>query len=385
MTRLWLLLIVGLGLYLRLFLANLALHNFDIDQYQLDIDIMERGGVVYVEQQNYNYSPFWFHTLWIVDRVGSILQLPLYVSVRTFLSLVDLATLGILLLFARRRQLSPIKTAIYYFLNPIPIVISGYHGQFDNIAVFFMLLAFYAFLYVAPQLKKSRYMLSWMLSSMALIAKQTILFPLAFFWFHATSMYKAVAILSLAAVAFLMTFLPYLPVAKTPIVKNVFLYRSAEGRYGIGEIINRRCWQTNCTFATFTVGAITVPFGVKEIYFLLFMAGAGILGVIVKIDDPMRAALYGTLYFLTFTNGIGAQYLIIPISLGALFPTKWFLLFSIASAPFLLGNDDELKIVTFGHFTWIVPWLFVTLWFLAESLRISRPLQRAYGKIVQHE
>ena len=53
-------------------------------------------------------------------------------------TLLTLADLGIALWLAKNHSM---KTSLFFFLNPISIVITGYHNQFDNIAVFFALLS----------------------------------------------------------------------------------------------------------------------------------------------------------------------------------------------------------------------------------------------------
>jgi hypothetical protein len=380
--RVILFLIICIGLGLRLFLASLNLHNFDILMYEKDIEILREGKNVYAEQKHYNYTPFWFLTLGAIDNIPFLRSLPFYFTIRAFLTLIDVVSLFILVRIAAQRGLNLIKTSAFFFLNPISIIITGYHGQFDNIVILFLLIAIYLHGKSFEGLSRTKIVLIWLATSMSLIVKHIILFPITFFWFNITKRWKAILAMISSVIIFLTTFLPYATDnARHNILKNVFLYRSVEGRYGIGEVLNIRC-PDRCVFTTLKLGSYSVSLDVFLIYFLLFLGGFLLCLFLIRFKDPARGALFGILYFLTFTNGIGAQYLMLPIALGALFPTKWFLLFSMTITFFMIGDSDELGIVAFSGFRWIVPWLFSLLWFISEFLQVSSLARRVYRRVV---
>ncbi|MDQ3098181.1 MAG: hypothetical protein M3Q44_00335 [bacterium] len=349
-------LIVVVGLLLRFAFAWRPVFNFDILQYQNDIKIFHQQGNIYRDQQHYNYTPLFYYLLVGIDLSGITKILPFYFVIRAFISIIDLITLFVLLKIAALRHLSLLKVSVFYFLNPALIILSGFHGQFDNLALLFLLTGIYFY-----ETKKKLF-LTWVLITIGLITKHIILFPVIGFWVNAVrSRFKALSIVGITSLVFLATFIPYWSSAKHEIVKNVFLYRSVEYRYGFGSMM-----QYNCGTCMVRTDWLPGNMGLTQVYFFLFMAFFLLFVLLVRFKDTTRGVLAAILYFLTFTNGIGAQYMILPIAFGALFPTKWFILYSAIVTLFLIGTSDELHVVTFTIFNWDMVWIASCLWFISE-------------------
>src|SRR3989344_1732550 len=137
------LIILVIGLGVRLYLAK-GSYNFDIVATQQDVEIFRQGKNIYLHQTAYNYSPYFYYMAGFFGLVQDILPfLEIKFIARAFYSFIDLITFFVIYKIATQRKLSPIKTAGLFFLNPVSIIISGHHGQFDNIAIFFLLLAVY--------------------------------------------------------------------------------------------------------------------------------------------------------------------------------------------------------------------------------------------------
>lgn len=123
-----------LGTALRL-LAAAQGFNYDLDSYWIVSDLVLRGDSVYAGTTRYNYGPVWYLILGALRKFVSVLSLDdktsFHIAVAGFLTVVDIVIAGLL---KRRFGLA---VALCFFLNPISILITGYHSQFDNLAIVF--------------------------------------------------------------------------------------------------------------------------------------------------------------------------------------------------------------------------------------------------------
>jgi hypothetical protein len=122
--------------------------GYDIESYQIVADLVLQGKDVYTSPDAVNrhpYLPFQMYWMAFARWGAQAARLP-------FVKIVRLAPIGAdvgiaLLLFLSRRQSDSLETAFYggllYALNPIPIFVSAYHGQFDAIPALLTMLALY--------------------------------------------------------------------------------------------------------------------------------------------------------------------------------------------------------------------------------------------------
>lgn len=361
--------ILGVGLLLRLILAR-GLYNFDVLQW-IQIGSVARTSLnIYSHNQFYNYSPLWFFVLGILDR--GYLTFPVFpfsFVVRFFLSLIDVATFFLLYKIAIQRKLPPLKTAVLFFLNPVTIIITGHHGQFDNMAIFFLLLALY-YTQKKQITKKAKNKIVFLFLTLGLVMKHVVIFQvLYFFLLFYKNRFRAILLFSLALAAFLLILFPFFIFSGEQIIKRVFLYGGTEGLYGMTYFIGN-------IFS----GSIFAGPGLYQIYKVVFLLGFLAFVFFIRPKDIARGVLLSMLFFLTFTSGIGAQYFMLPIAFGVLFPTRWFYLYSMAVTLFFLGSADELNIYTFKIFEWNTVWLFVILWFFSEFVISFKPLERLFKR-----
>lgn len=370
-TKRWLSIIILSGLTIRLFLASQESFNFDMSSFIKDVQIARLGKNIYLEQPHYNYSPAFLYVLAALGSLQSVLAaLPFPVIERAFISSVDLATLVVLIEIAKVKKLPIPKTAALFFLNPIAIYISGYHGQFDNLAIFFLLLGILLYKKKKDRSGKIKTALLWIMATTGLIIKHTIAFAVGAL-FAAAAKNKKTAILFLAssAVFFLITLLPFAHEASSQIINQVFSYRGETGIWGFSFILNRVCG--NCTLPPINILGAHLNLNLWNLYFSAFIVAFFLLISSLKKTDLARICLFGFLYFLTFTVGIAPQYLVLPIALGALFPTIWFYLFSLATSLLLFTNSTNFQLQNISILHWNLVWAVTFLWFSSELKRIK--------------
>lgn len=359
-TPLIILILLCLGFLFRVSLASVN-HRSDADGFVINARLFLEGKNIYLYQPYYNYSPLFFYILGFLGKIGQFIPaIPTKVIIHWFLSFIDIFTAFILIRLAGQRKIIIWKTVALFILNPVSIIISGYHGQFDNLAIFFLLLA----ILLSETTKKSRRFMQnfliWLILTVGLTVKHTILFPAFSFLVHfSRKTYLAVFLFTASLLVFLASFLPYYFSASAQISQNVFKYKSMEGLYGVSFILSKYCPHCLGTDTNYLIRNI-------------FLLSGLTLAVFLRHRDAARSCLISFLFFLTFTTGIGGQYFVFPIALGALFPSIWFYLYSIVVTLFLLGNDWEFNISVFKIFSWNVVWVVTFMWFLSEIRLIHK-------------
>lgn len=343
-----------IGLAARLILASIV-HRSDVDGFVIDAKIFEEGKNIYLYQKYYNYSPIFFYILGLLGKLQQLIGLfPLRIIILWFLSFFDIITCLILIGLAGQRKINPLPVVVLFFLSPVSMIVTGYHGQFDNIAIMFLLLGIYLYGMKMKISRNIKTFLLWLILTIGLTMKHTIILPVIAFWLHFSKKISIAAFILLGSLFFfVLTFIPFLPHAKDQIIENVIKYKSMENLYGVSYLLSKVC--TQC--AGGYIGLIA-----RNVFLLLSLAFV----IFIRSRDVARTCLVSFLFFLTFTTGIGGQYFIFPIALGALFPSIWFYLYSTVVTLFFLGNYWEFNIGAFKIFSWNVVWVFTFLWFLSE-------------------
>lgn len=311
----WLWLVLAIGTALRLVMP-LRGHNFDMDSWRIIADIMNQGGNVYFETYRYKYGPIWFHILHALDALlPPSLQTvqALHYKIAFFLTLVDV---GIALILFRSLGL---LVATLFFLNPISIIITGYHGQFDNVAV---LLGLLAVLFLKDLANPKKCIAALILLGLSLSVKHILfIFPLWLAFKQPTWRAKCLTMFIPYGV-FLIGFLPYwnggqsMPVygndenglwgvvGQTGLVENVFLYQSFN---------NAPFWRALLPNVIFDYLSPT----------LLFIGTLILLGYWWRKKGAHETLNLYLIAVVAFSSAIANQYLTIPTA-GIATQWNWF-------------------------------------------------------------
>lgn len=342
--------IIVTGTVIRLILAYAYFGNYDMISWDIDANLGVRGFNVYAQTTRYDYAPPWFWILTFLKFIHlQIPAVPFPFIVRTFLTLADLLSLFFILGIAKIENRSRFKTALFFYLNPVSFLITGYHGQIENLALLMMVGGIFYFL--KAQSEKIRSGCLWLFATAGLLAKHIILPDTTLLIKYAfRSWVGRFAGLALAAGVFLISFLPYWAEGHENIIHHVFLYKSAEMRYGITTLLNFK--------------------GMRE----FFMIAILLYPLLLKKKDLVQECLLGVLFFLTFTSGIGVQYFVLPIIFGALRPSSIFAFYSVIATIFIVGcpvyncNVPFYFVRLLPFFGWNMVWAAVICWFAKEHL-----------------
>jgi hypothetical protein len=324
--------------------------NFDLESFAGVAAILKRGGDFYLETARYNYSPVWAHVVAALDGVASRIGCSLGAALGAFLLVVDAATALVLhrLAGGGRRGAA---AALLFFANPVSIFVSSFHLQFDNVAIFFLLVA----VWCAERPAVSRAGTVAALSASLLVKHFTAFFPPLFI---AGRGRKGLRLLEAAVpyALFAAAFLPYWR-SWSGIRRNVLGYRSLSEDYGVAMLLQ--------------VPGVPAWFPTA-----LFVAAVACALVALRRVEIRRACLLLFLVVLLFIPGVCEYYFVWPTALGALFGGAGYAVYTVVVSAFFLGSPDGLGLPLEHLPGWHGVWWSAVLWLAWEARRIGRERAR---------
>lgn len=294
--------VVTIGLAARLAAAT-AGHNFDMDSWYIVADITAHGGNVYAETARYNYGPLWFLIVHGLDVLSGHRHEVLRYLIAGFLSLVDL---GIFFLLCRQ---AGGRAGVLFFLNPVSILITGFHCQIDNLAI---LIGLYSVSLMGDDFDKpcdGRKILGLLVLGISLAAKHIFfLFP---FWLAVKQkgLVQKGIILVVPAAVFMLSFAPYWAAGREGIIAHVFRYHSSQNKY----------------FYNFFVPAcVQYCFASGTLWYILLI----VFAFVCRRRKALASLLIYTGVLVAFSPATTNQYLAIPVALAAVYPSIPFFLYT---------------------------------------------------------
>jgi hypothetical protein len=330
---LWLVIAVAVGA--RLALAWLIAGNYDSESYGVVASIVHAGGNVYAQTDRYNYSPFWFLVLGGPDPVALAFHVSVAHLARTLLTVVDVATAAILW-----RMAGPVSATVF-LANPVSIVITGYHGAFDSIAILLVLLALRA--------ERRGTQSGWWLAA-AVLVKETVAPALLFVPLRSRPKLRSrLKLAAQVALGFVVILLPWATSTEaiSGMGANIVFYA-----FGIGEI----GWHN-----------VGQSFSILPVLWRVLLYA---LLIVLAVHAPRlgwhRMALAWTLVLVAAAPSTPQLY-VLPLAIAALRPGRWLVAYSLLCTLALLGSPQEANVHALAMFGgWLVA--IVALGWLASLL-----------------
>lgn len=207
-----------LGITARLAVTKVGF-NPDLASWSLVANFATQGNNIYASTEHYNYGPFWFNFLYFIRSISNSLY-EFHYSIAIFLTLIDL-----IIFFIIKNRMGLIAASLF-FLNPISIIITGYHCQFDNLAIMVGMLSILCLKDNFEVGMNNKKIGGLILLGVSISIKHILfLFPL---WLAVKQKGKLNKLLTLLipTTVFLALFIPYWANGAAGIINNVFLYRS---------------------------------------------------------------------------------------------------------------------------------------------------------------
>ncbi len=344
---------LGVGVALRLGLAIAFFGNYDERSYEIVAEIERRGANVYAETARYNYTPAWALIVHALDTLAIALRLPLHAVIRGFLTLVDVANAVLIGRIGRAATGARASTGfVAYLLNPVAILIVGFHGQFETLAALPLLAA----IAVGGRARPGTGPIQWALGTASLVLKHIVAFQFWMLFWYAFTPRRRLLALAASAVVFAASFLPYLPGGLAGIEQNVFGYGGLRGIYGFGVLL---------------------PNPLPTVLFIVVMTALPVLATKGGLDAP-RAIQLSSVALLATIFGIGEQYFLIPILFSTAFRGPWYWAYTVVATLFLLASPNNVFLLSLPPL-WNLVWLVALGWFVSlafGALQVTRDVRR---------
>ena len=296
--------LLAIGIFLRFVVMTFG-HNFDFASYCIVGDIAGNLRNVYAETERYNYGPIFFCIQGFLYRLSCALTGNWEWLYRIFIvSTLTLADLGIACFIASRYSM---KLATIFFLNPVSIIITGYHNQFDNIAI---LLAVLTVLFYNEEEKFNKKDVWFIVLLTLCLMTKHILFTIPFFLLlrKGLPLKKRFVYACVPPFLFLLSFVPFALSSRAAfdgIMKNVFLYRSFN----------------NAPLLSPLYDLIHFPSGPK---FYIFVISMIVLAFITRAYNYEKMLMIYFVAMVAFSSAIANQYLVIPMVALCVLPVGAF-------------------------------------------------------------
>jgi hypothetical protein len=334
-----------------------------MESWGIVTDIMRHGGNVYAETGRYNYGPVWFIILRVLDILSGQNHEVLRYLISAFLGLADIGIFFVLCQKAGR------LAGALFLLNPVSISISGYHCQFDNVAILLGLWAMMLFGDDFQEPLNRRKFSGLLLLGLSLMTKHLLFaFPL---WLAVKQkgLWQKTIIVLVPCACFLLGFVPYWAGGRQGIIDNVFHYESYPGGF---------------FYKSFVPQCLQICMDSRTMWYVLLV----LFAFICRTRNTFESLLIYTGVLVAFSPASTNQYLAIPIALVSVFPSVPFLLYTGAATFHLCAdfrNGPRLWHGIEGRHDYLAIYAlcFAVFWLLwrTQFLRLLRLFQRIREEI----
>lgn len=293
---------MAVGITARLISARIG-SNYDFGSYLVVVEAKAEGLSPW-ETNRYNYGPVWALLLYLFEWSSSILGRGFRLQIVILLTLADLCIAGYLL------RIKGALIAAAFFLNPVSVIITGFHNQFDNLAI--------ALVSIGCALSGDRTrgsivtkdIVFMSLLGLSLTTKHIFLFFVVWTAIRQEERRRAIFFALGPILIFVASFVPFLGSSRDAIWSNVVAYRGFQ---------NAPMW----TLVGLEQGL--GPLSVTVLFTIGLMAG----GFLMRGRSLSESLLIYTVLVVTFSPAIANQYLVIPM-------VGIFGLWSVAYSPYII-------------------------------------------------
>lgn len=330
-----------LTIFLKVSVSTLG-HNYDLESGTIVAKIINEGKSVYANTDRYNYGPIkslYLGAISLLSQFSGVKTLGgFHALIALFLSLIDISiSIVILKIYGK-------KASILYLINPISILISGYHSQHDNIAVLFALLSWLTYL---NSKSKNKDLLISLFIGLSLCTKHILfLFPL-WYLLLASNKKDFLKNMKVAVFSYLIFFTGFaidilIHADETSkiikgILGNVFEYR---GVYHDSFVANL----TNLFVPQSLIDTIFINTPIFKGMSFLWVSIVTTLGILLIRKKLVKKELLLPIYLLVvfiFSPSLADQYLAIPLIIIILSEGWLTIFFFLATFLYLVSSNSS--------------------------------------------
>ncbi len=319
--------------------------NYDPDSFAIIADFFLDGKNLYAETGRYNYGPVWGYVVGALRYLQGILfdeiiLQDFHLMLALFLSLVDIA-LGVVLW-----RLFSFKIGCVFLINPVSILLTGYHSQFENLALLPGIMACGLLTNSGKDLNR-RFLLGVLLLGISLSVKHFLFMLPVWFLFNSSLDFRQRIVACVGPfLIFGASFLPFVignPEAFEGVIQNVLKYSSNH----LGGFYPRF---VNLFFPVkFFEKAFSILPAFAGFKFIWIVTLLG-LGWLVKNKQPLESCLIYLIAVCVTSSALADQYLAIPVISCIVFwkhpAIRWYMYLAtifLATSPANIGSLQAMK------------------------------------------
>lgn len=256
------------------FIVGFHISNYDTQSWTLVGEATRQGISVYpdIAALHQPYIPFFIY----------LTALPL-MWIKVLLLLLDMGNLCLVYLLSKRN----IPISFLYAANPITVMITAIHGQFDVLPVFFLLWAVYL-------LQNNYQWRSILVYSLAIASKTWPIF-FAFSFMRRVRPWYAIVLAALVPVLCIAVYGVIFEIPWASMIMVIKNYRGVFGTWGLGQLV-------------YMTTGISSPHETRWLR-ILFFAALGVIALAMRRKDILDEILTLLLFFYAATFAFATQYL----------------------------------------------------------------------------
>ena len=258
--------LLALGIFGRFALISRG-HNDDFKHYQSVVDVSRQGFTAW-QTDKYNYGPIW----WYLLRMADWTHLHTGISFRNLI--VGILTFADLFIAFFIYKFKGLILGTLFFINPISIIISGYHNQFDNLSIALVCLAIMRLENVDRERLNSNDFTVVLLLGASLTTKHIFMFFILWIAIRQKTVSRKLVYVIGPFLIFGLSFVPFLASSWVSIKLNVIDYRSRNNAPFFQSIETITGFSSGTQFATvfFVSALLAIGFVLRKIAidYLLF-------------------------------------------------------------------------------------------------------------------
>jgi uncharacterized membrane protein len=305
--------VVGVALLLRAAAALLSDRLVaDVLRYhKLAAHVLDVSWSPYAAPRLYPYPPVW---VWIeagAEWLARHTAVPFPLAVKAPVVVADALLAGLIAVWARAARTPGLGPGWVYALHPVALLVVGFHGQFDSVALLALLLA----LRWLDEARLDRSALA-LCAGIALKSFPVLVLPFALLFVEGRRARLRYAALALLPVVLLL--LPFVVADPRAVVRELFAYGGIPDFGWIGALRAVRSVVTG-RVARATADEWAPLVALSKVLFLAAAAGLWVSCVAGRGRwRPESCALAVLLAFQVFYGALSAQYLLWPVPLAVL-------------------------------------------------------------------
>lgn len=306
------------GLLLRFYISSFG-HNIDLDAFFNNHYYSIQSFGEPWSSGHYNYGFAWGYYSFLLNVLSGH-----EFHVFRILIILSLGIVDILIAWQVRKRYGNIYLLVLF--NPVTVLITGYHNQFDNVAILLGILALQKYEY--QSLKIQKHLPYILLMSASLVVKHDLIFFAFWIIFRNFYSFKRILLAACPVLIFLISFAPFVS-AYQQIWLHVFRYKS----FNNGPLYY----------------IVFLKQDLSSYFFVLFLCLIVFAGLMLRNADLYDSFWLYLILFVALSSSIANQYLAVA-ALGLICLTKYFSVPFLSYCFFLIINHPDGPELGFGTF-----------------------------------